>query len=80
MDALNENDGTSKPCHNLSSRHGTNSSTSIPSNNDDIFQDETFSRGGKRNLRPNPKSNFSDSYRYKTRIKYSLTTKETLKL
>ena len=63
IDALNENDGTSKSYHDLNSRHDTESTTSkeviIPSNNDIVFQDETFWRGGKNNLQPHPKPNFS---------------------
>ena len=41
----------------------------ILSTNDDTFQDEILSLGGKWNLRPSPKSNLSDSYRYWTGIK-----------
>ena len=51
IDALNENDGTSKPCQDRNSRHDTESITStkvkIPSNDDGDSQHETFSHGGK---------------------------------
>ena len=67
IDALNEKCGTSKPCDGVNSRHDRESTTSteanIPSNNDDNFQDETFSHGGNYNLRPNPKPKVSHSHR-----------------
>ena len=66
IEAPNENDNMSmsKPCHDLNSRQDTESTTStqenVPTNNGGISQDETFSRGGKYNLRPNTKPNFSE--------------------
>ena len=67
-DATTGNDDTSNGRDDPNIQYDTDSTTStkvfIPTNqNDATNQDETFSRGGEYNLRPNPNPNFSDSYR-----------------
>ena len=68
IEALNENDGMSETWHDSISRQDTKLTTSteinVLSNNDDIFEDETFSRGRKNNLQSNTKLKFSDPYKY----------------